>query len=131
MLPRLTEVFRSLLEATCPLCGSNGAYEGFNSVECPNPSCKNYRSQGKLEAPKVGTRVKSRHEIDSFYPWMIPKGTTGKVQIRNGGDISILLDKPLDPDDEDILVVPYSEAFDETEGKEKTLELFWTDWEKI
>jgi uncharacterized protein (DUF983 family) len=41
-MPRLDEIFRFLTEAQCPKCGSDGAYEGFLKVECPNPRCPNY-----------------------------------------------------------------------------------------
>lgn len=28
--------------AHCPECGTDGAYMGFNAIECGNPACKHY-----------------------------------------------------------------------------------------
>jgi hypothetical protein len=39
-------IYESLLvETTCPFCGDNEAYVGFNSVECPNHKCKAFSRQ--------------------------------------------------------------------------------------
>jgi len=32
-----------LLETKCPYCGTEGAYQGFTTVECPNPNCGHYK----------------------------------------------------------------------------------------
>ena len=43
---------RFLVEAKCPYCGSEGAYIGFNSVECVNMNCDHFDHQGAEVAQK-------------------------------------------------------------------------------
>jgi len=35
-------ISRILMEVRCPACGTERAYVGFSSVECPNPLCQHY-----------------------------------------------------------------------------------------
>lgn len=39
---KLTEVVKIIREAKCPMCGTEDAYIGLNTVECPNPQCSKY-----------------------------------------------------------------------------------------
>ena len=43
-----------ITEATCPTCGSEGAYVGFSTIECPNPPCRHFNHKMGREARMRG-----------------------------------------------------------------------------
>ena len=43
----------------CPKCGANGAYIGFQTVECPNPGCSSFLAVATTEfRPEEQTDIK-------------------------------------------------------------------------